>query len=535
MSTNVATYNERWVSGEIVSTTGEEMLNRRQFTKSLIATGTALAAGASSLNLATAQPRRGGRLRVAGHVQSAQDTLDPAKFVQSTDYARGHMLYNALTRIDGNGQAQPELAESFEANQDVTEWVFKLRKGVTFHDGKALGANDVIYSIMRHKDPKVASASKGLVDDLVEVTADGTDGVRVKLKSPNADIPVLLGTFGFMIVKKGTTDFSTAIGTGPFRLKEFSPGVRTVVTRNDNYFKPGRPYLDEIEYFGIADPVARLNALIAGDIDMMSDLRPNAIDEAKKASSVEVFSTPCPRFVQFAMMCDREPTNNLDLRLAVKNMLDRERIVKQVLNGYGVVANDHFVMPKSPVYNSSLPQRGVDIDKAKFHLKKAGMENASIELHVTDAVQNSIEMGLVLQRQAALAGLTINLKREPSDGYWSNIWIKRPFHAVVWNPRPTESLMATLIWKSDAKWNDTQFKDPHLDQLIDAARGTVDPDKRKQTFWDIQSIIYEQGGNAIPAFVNYIDAHSSKVKGLTPVPTGNLGGFNFADSVWLES
>ncbi|MGY4509508.1 ABC transporter substrate-binding protein [Bradyrhizobium sp. USDA 3650] len=509
--------------------------NRRDFNKSLLATGATLAASASPLREAFARPARGGRLRVALHVQSAQDTLDPAKFAQTSEYARGFMLYNGLTRIDGAGEAVPELAESFEANGDVTEWYFKLRKGVTFQDGKTFDAEDAVYSIMRHKDPKVASASKGLVEDIVDVTADGKDGVRIKLSAPNADIPVLLGTFGFLIVKNGATDFSTAVGTGPFRLKEFKPGVRTVVTRNENYFKSGRPYLDEIEYFGIADPVARLNALIAGDIHMMSDLRPNAIDEAKRASGIEVFSTRCPRFVEFAMMCDRAPTNNPDFRLAVKNLLDRERIVNQILKGYGVVANDHFVMPQSPVYNSSLPQRGVDIDKAKFHLKKAGMENASVELHVSEAVQNSIEMGLVLQREAARAGLTINLKREPSDGYWSNIWIKRPFHAVQWNPRPTESIMATLVWKSGAKWNDTQFKDTRLDQLIDTARGTVDLAKRKELFWEIEKIVYEQGGNAIPAFVSYIDAISSKVKGLSPIPTGNLGGFNFADSVWLEN
>lgn len=510
-------------------------LNRRDFNRTLLAMGAAMAAGPLPHAAAQAQPKRAGRLRVAAHVQSAQDTLDPAKFVQSSDYARGHMVYNGLTLIDGAAAAQPELAESFESNSDATEWVFKIRRGVTFHDGKSLDVDDVIYSIMRHKDEKVASASKGLVADISDVVADGKDAVRIKLSAPNADVPVLLGTFGFMIVKNGTTDFSTAVGTGPFRIEEFSPGVRTVVKRNENYFKSGQPYVDEIEYFGIADPVARLNALMSGDIHMMSDLRPNAIEEAQKTSGIEVFSTPCPRFVQLAMMCDRAPTENLDLRLAIKSLLDRDRVVGQILKGYAVVANDHFVMSESPDYNSSLPQRTLDIDKAKFHLRKAGMENARLELHVTEAAQNSVEIGLLLQASAAKAGLQIDLKREPSDGYWSNIWIKRAFHAVIWNPRPTNSIMATLIWKSDAKWNDTQFKDRRLDGLIDTVRGTVDPARRKELFWDIQKIIHEEGGNAIPAFVNYLDAVSSKVKGLTPVPTGNLSGFNFADKVWLES
>lgn len=512
-------------------------LGRRAFNRGLAATAVVAVSGAVGIvpDALAQQPRRGGRLRVAAHVQSAKDTLDPALFVQSTDYARGHMVYNGLTRIDGKSAAQPELAESFESNKTATEWVFKLRKGVTFHDGKTLDLDDVVYSIMRHKDDKVASASKGLVEDITEVKADGKDTIVIKLNKPNADIPVLLGTFGFMILKKDTNDFSTAVGTGPYRLKEFKPGIRTVVTRNENYFKSGRPYVDEIEYFAIADPGARLNALISGDIQMMSDLRPQAIEDALKAPGIQVFSTPCPRFVEFAMMCDRAPSNNLDLRLAIKNLLDRERVVNTILKGYGVVANDHFIMPTSELYNTSLPQRKLDIDKAKFHLKKAGMENGKIELHVTEAAQNSVEIGLLLQQAAARAGLTIELKREPSEGYWSNIWIKRAFHAVVWNPRPTYNIMGTLIWKSDAKWNDTQCKNERLDKLIDEARGTVDPTKRKEIYWEIQKIIYEHGGNAIPAFIDYLDAMSSKVKGLSPIPVGNLGGFNFADSVWLES
>jgi peptide/nickel transport system substrate-binding protein len=310
--------------------------------------------------------------------------------------------------------------------------------------------------------------------------------------------------------------------------------VRSVVTRNENYFKEGRPYVDEIEFFGIVDPVARLNALLSGDIQMMTDLRAAAVDDAKKGG-LQVFETKCPRFFELPMMCDRAPTNNLDLRLAIKNLLDRERVVNQMFGGFGVVGNDHPVMPQSELYNTSLPQRGVDIDKAKFHLKKADMENAQLELHVSEVVPNSVEIGLLLQRDAARAGLNIDLKREPAEGYWSNIFIKRPFVAAVWNPRPTYNIMLTLIWKSDAPWNDTQFKNPRLDQLIDTARATLDAAKKKEIYWEIEKIIYEEGGTVLPAFISYLDALSPKVKGLTPVPTGNLGGFNFADSVWLES
>ena len=512
---------------------------RREVMGWLMAMGatTALASGivGQAGQALAATPKRGGLLRVAGHSHSAKDTLDPAKMVLSTDYARGHMFCNALTRLDGQAQPHPELAESFEPNADATEWVFKLRKGVTFHDGKTLDAADVVYSIMRHKDKNVASAASALAAQISEVKADGNDTVIVRLHAPNADLPIMLGTFQFMILQKGTTEFNTVIGTGPFKVKEFTPGVRSIAVRNENYFKQGRPYVDEIEFFGISDAVARLNALLSGDVHMMSDLKPNSIGDVERSADAFVFATPCPRFAQLIMMVDRTPFSNLDLRLAIKNLFDREKVVKTLLKGYGVVANDHPIMPDSNLFNADLPQRGLDRDKAKFHLKKAGMENGKLELHVSDAAGGSVEQGLLVQREAARIGLTIQLKREPADGYWGNIWRKRSFHAGVWNPRPTYDMLLTLAWKSDAKWNESQIKNARLDALIDQGRATVDPAKRKEIYGEIQKIIYEKGGNAIPAFQNYLDAVSKKVKGLSPVPVGNLGGFNFADSVWLDA
>src|SRR5471032_1833044 len=140
--------------------------SRRDMLQWLAAAGITAATGAGILadaGVALAQtPKRSGRMRVAGHSSSAKDTLDPAKQTLSTDYIRGFMFFNTLTRLDGTVTAQPDLAESFEPNADATEWIFRLRKGVEFHDGKSLTAQDVVYSLMRHKDPAVGSAAKAL-------------------------------------------------------------------------------------------------------------------------------------------------------------------------------------------------------------------------------------------------------------------------------------------------------------------------------------------------------------------------------------
>lgn len=513
--------------------------SRRDMLKWMSAAGIASAAGIGILadaGVALAQtPKRGGKMRVAGHSTSAKDTLDPAKQTLSTDYIRGYIYFNGLTRLDGNAVAQPELAEAFEPNPTATEWMFRLRKGVEFHDGKSLTAQDVVYSLMRHKDPAVGSAAKALAEQIDSVSADGSGVVRVKLKAAYADLPIMLGTSHFMILKDGTKDFATAIGTGPFKMKEFAPGVRSIGTRSANYFKQGRPYLDELEFFGIQDSVARVNALVSGNVQAITNLPPSAIEEVKNRPELALLATPSSTFTEIVMMVDRKPTDSPDMRLAIKSLLDRERYLKTVLKGYGQLGNDHVVPPNDPLYNKALPQRTVDLDKAKFHLAKAGLTNGKLELIVSDAAVGTVEMGQILQQTAARAGLTIDLKREPADGFWANIWLKRAFYGGQWNARPTVDILLSLGWLSGAAWNEAQFKDASFDKLIVQGRSELDPAKRKQIYGEIQKILYDQGGNGVFAFQDFLDGLSAKVKGITPVPIGYLGGYAFADTAWLES
>lgn len=480
-------------------------------------------------------PRRGGNLRVAGHSSSANDTLDPARYSLSTDFIRGYTCYNNLTRLDDQAQPVPDLAESFEPGADPSVWIFHLRKGVEFHNGKTLGPDDVIFSLMRHADESVGSAASGLGSQIKEVRADGPNKVVVDLTGPNADFPIVVATPHFAITPAGTTVFSAGIGTGPFKIKEFTPGVRSISIRNENYFRDGRPYVDSIEFFGISDANARLNALLSGDVHMVSEIAPAALAQVEASDGVEVLETPAPRFSQLIMMVDRAPMDNPDLRLAMKYLIDRERVVKTLMRGYGVLGNDHVIPPISPLYNTDLPQRELDHDRARHHLKKAGMENATLELHVSEAASQSVDMGQMLQREASQIGLTINLRREPSDGYWSNIWMQRGFHAGEWNARPTFGILLDLGWQSGAKWNETQIKDDRLDALITETRVAVDMGRKKEVFDEIQAILYEKGGNLIPAFGSYLDGKSTAVMGMPSAPTGNFGGFNFADSVWLSS
>ncbi|MEP7102634.1 MAG: ABC transporter substrate-binding protein [Burkholderiales bacterium] len=512
--------------------------SRRDVLAMLMAGGmqATLAGGLSTLALSAhaATPKRGGRIRVAGATAAITDTLDPAKMSNQTDYCRGSMLYNGLTSLDGSLTPQPALAESFDS-KDAKVWVFKLRKDVKFHDGKALTPADVVFSVMRHKDAATASKAKALADQIDTVKASGANEVTVTLSAPNADLPVILGTFHFAIVKDGTTDFSTGIGTGPYKLKEFKPGVRSIAVRNEAYWKPGKPYLDEIEFVGIGDEGARVNALLSGDLDLVGSVNPRSVDRIKGTAGFSVFSTQSGQYSDLIMRKDVGPGTNPDFILAMKHLIDRDQVRKSVALGHAVLGNDQPIDPTNRFHFAGLPQRPYDLDKAKFHLKKSGVGEAAVPVVTSPAALYSVEMALVMQQSAQKIGLNLDVKRMPADGYWANHWLNSQVGFGNVNPRPSADTLLTLFYKSDAAWNESRFKSEKFDQLLVASRAETDAAKRKQQYADMQVMIHEQAGTAIPLFLASLDGHSNKLKGLSPIPLGGLMGYSFAEHVWLDA
>jgi peptide/nickel transport system substrate-binding protein len=511
---------------------------RRDVLAMLIAGGMQAAlAGSMGALAATAHaqtPRRGGRIRVAAATAGVSDTLDPAKLSNQTDYSRSTMLYNGLTSLDGSLTPQPALAEEF-VTKDAVDWVFKLRRGVRFHDGKPLAPADVVFSLMRHKDPATASKAKSLADQIEDVKATGPNEVTVRLKAPNADLPVILGTFHFQIVKDGTTDFNAGIGTGPFKLKEFKPGVRSIAVRNEGYWKTGRPYLDEIEFIGIGDESARINALLSGELDLVAFINPRSVPRINQSPGHAVFETQAGQYTDLVIRRDAGPGVNPDFVLAMKYLQDREQMKRAVALGHAVLANDQPIDPTNRFHFAGLPQRAFDPDKAKFHLQRANLGGAAIPVVVSPAAQYSVELGLVLQQSAQKAGLNLEVKRMPADGYWSNHWMKTPVGFGAVNPRPSADTLFTQFFKSDAPWNESGWKNDQFDQLLLAARAETDLAKRKKTYADMQVLVHEHGGIGIPLFLANIDGHSKKLKGLSPIPLGGLMGYSFAEHVWLEA
>lgn len=509
---------------------------RREMLRLALAGGFGAAGLVGGEPLASAQPapKRGGRLRVAGYAASTADTLDPAHASNSSDYSRLFMFYNGLTVFDEKLVPQPDLAEAVES-KDAKLWTVRLRRGVTFHDGSPFTSADVVFSLERHKDPKTSSVVKPIAEQMQEIKATGPLEVQITLKAPNPELPTLLAIYQFVIVKDGTTNFNKGIGTGPFVVKEFTPGQRSVGVRNRNYFHAGQPYVDEVVFFGITDNSARVNALLSGDIDVASGITALATRQIKAAKGFEVFETNAGSYTDLIMHVDAPQFGNPDFIEAMKCLQDREKIKSSIFLDFATVGNDQPIAPTSPYFCADLPQRTLDLDKAKFHLNKAGLLNATVPLVCSAAATGSPDMAVILQDTARKIGFNIDIRRVPTDGYWSNFWLKSPFVYGNVNPRPTADTLLTLFFESSAPWNESHWRNPRFDQLLLAARGETDAAKRKALYCDMQRMISTEAGIGIPVFISLLDAYNTKVKGWRVVPTGNLMGYNFAQYLWVDA
>lgn len=497
------------------------------------ATGTGLLSVSGSA-FAQGSPKSGGKIRVATQSTSAADTLDPAKGSFTTDYVRGFMVYSGLTELDSRLGAKMALASSIET-KDATVWVVTLRSGVQFHDGKPFGPADVVYSIMRHKDPATASKAKSLADPIKEVKQTGPHEVTITLEGPNADLPVILATSHFLIIQDGTRDFKTAVGTGPFKIKEFTPGVRTVGVKNANYWKSGQPYLDELELIGIGDEAARVNALLAGDVQLITAIDPGSTVRIKNTPGYTVLETKTGQYTDLIMRDDGGIAGNQEFRQGMMHLLDREQIRRAVFRGFGAIGNDQPIDPTNRYYFAGLPQRKFDPDKAKFHFQKAKVGSAPLQVFASQAAPGSIEMALLLQQVAPQAGLNLQVSRVPAEGYWTNHWMKHPLTFGSINARPSADVIFTQFFKSDTPWNEANWKSPQFDQMLVAARGEPDDAKRKKIYGDMQTLVHDKGGIGVPMFQSWLDAHTTKLKGLGSIPIAGLMGFMFAEHVWLET
>jgi peptide/nickel transport system substrate-binding protein len=499
------------------SLAGLGRMRRRDFIQLGLAAGLSVAlADGMFARAAKAQAKRGGKLRIGIGAGSTTDSLDPATYTNAFMGDVGEGFIGAtLTRIDQQNLTQPHLAESFEPSDGARKWVFKLRNGLTFHDGRDLTAKDVVATYEYHRSEKAKSAARSILTNVASVTADDPQTVVFTLTSGNADFPFIVSDYHLPIFPAkdgGGIDWEKGNMAGPFIIEEFKPGVSMRAKRFPNYHVTGLPYFDEVELLAIADVGARTNAFVAGEIDYMDRVDLRTIDMLKQNPDIEITNLPAFAHYVAPMNVTVAPFDNLDVRTAIKWAIDREAIVKQVLNGYGLAGNDNPIAPSIQFATNPAPVFKYDPDKAKFHLKKAGFETIKIDFSASDAgFPGAVDAGLLMQSQAKAAGIDINVVREPADGYWDNVYMKKPWCASYWGGRPTIDWMLATAYTSDAVFNDTFWKNPKFDQLLAAARAETDNAKRAAQYAEAQQILHDDGGIVVLMFANWVSANSKKL------------------------
>ena len=510
-------------------------ITRREFIQYAGALGiSATAAGSMMTSAFAATPNKGGSAVVGLSSSQTTDSMDPTKYLTSGDYIRSFPVYNPLVAIDRKLNPIPALATSWEPTSTTGDaWRFELRKGVTFHNGKDLTSADVIYSLQRHVAPESESPGKPLLEQVTEMKADGKHAVHFKLAAPNAELPMLLTQPQFMITQDGIDDFTdpiaTAMGTGAYTLKEFQAGVRaSYEKRSDSW---AEAHIDEYELLVVQDSTARINGLVSGELDMINDVDRKVLDLVKQAPNLRLVAHETSAHINTCMACDRPPTDNLDLRLALKYLIPREQIRDNVFKGFALIGNDMQVPPTDPFYCHDIPQRPYDVDRAKFHLKKAGVDK--VQLHTSTAPgDGAIDAALLYREAAKPAGLDLEVITAPADSYFSAVWMQVPFCVSGWNPRPTADLMLSVANVSTAPWNESFWKNERFDKLLVLARGELDKDKRQALYCEAFTLLHEDGGVGMLGFFNYIDGASDSIQGYEGHPNGFMRNAFMLYELW---
>jgi peptide/nickel transport system substrate-binding protein len=528
MSSDIKILERLFTKGEI---------SRREFVAkvSMLGLATAISPLFLSRKANALTPKRGGRLRVGSADGSVSDSLDPAILMTMYAITLNMQLHNYLLELDHNGNAIPELATSFEPIAGGKEWIFKLRKDVVFHNGKKFDAKDVVFSINHHRGEESKSRAKAVLSMIEDVKAESNDTVKFILDSINADFPFIMTSYRLSMMPAGSNP-ADGIGTGAFQLERFEPGVGSLVKRNQNYWKEGLPYFDEIEMLVIPDGSARNTALTTGQVDVINRVDRKTADLIGKAKGYQLIEAPGTMHYTFTMFSDHPPYDNNDVRLALKYAIDREALLKTVLRGHGYVGNDNPIGRSIKYFNSDLPQRKYDPEKAIFHIKKAGMEGHEFKLHVSDAAfTGAVDAAVLYKEHAAKAGINIKPVLEPQDGYWKNVWMKKPWVAVYWLGRATCDWTFSYSYAREAKYNDMHWKNPRFNMLLKEARKELDDTKRREMYYEMQKLVHDEGSIIIPLFANHLEAASEKVKHDSLAGNMELDGGRFHERWWFGS
>ncbi len=482
----------------------------------VVALGAVLVGGLGWTGPAEAQ----GVLRVG--IASNLNTLDPPKMKIGEEYVFNYLAFNALTQIGPDMKVRPDLAERWEASSDLKTWTFHLRKGVKFHHGRELDAEDVVATVNRVLDKATGSAARVNLLVIKDVTAVDKHTVRFTLNIAYSGFAEVMGDRVVKIIPRDRVDaLATApVGTGPFKFKEYVPGDHLTVVKNPDYFEKGVPLLDEVVLRIIPESAALTTALEAGSIDLILFAPLEAIEKMKANPALVVDAVPTSSWDAVVMRCDVPPFNNVKLRQAVAAAADKPALTQLALFGQGTPTHT-AIAPSHPFFHKSLPIRKPDAALGNKLMAEAGYPNGlDVKLFIPAGRPARERLGIAMREMLKPIGLRADLQRVPWDKFVADIEGKAEFNVDGFFSRPTIDTAIYTWYHSTGSWNAItwHYANAKVDQLLDQARATASEEEQRRLYQEFQAIVDQDVPGVVPYVVNHVNAYRKQVQGFRSTP-----------------
>ncbi|MGH3137824.1 MAG: ABC transporter substrate-binding protein [Gaiellaceae bacterium] len=510
---------------EALSREVERGMTRQDILRRAAALGIVVAGGTlgplTEAAFARTQIKRGGTFRQAVF-GGASDFIDGQHIVAKSDIVRNVVGFEGLAYFDEKGVIKLSLAEELRAEK-ANQYLIRVRDGIEFHNGKTLTIDDVIYSIKRTKNPKLklfGNAAFGAID-LKRIRKLDKRTCRLFLSRPDVTLMEAFAQYYQGVVPVGYAPNSFIkgplkhIGTGPFKVKSFTPGRESVHEKNENYWRSGQPYFDQVRIINFPSDAAKVNALLSGQIEAMSDVPFAQVPVVRGRKNLRILVSPTGAWTPLCMRVDVAPFNDVRVRRAFRLLINRPQAVQQGLSGAGRIGNDIY-SPFDPAYaGDEFPQRAYDPEQAKSLLKQAGQEGLTVELASTAWDTGMNEGATIFAQNAKAGGVNVNLRVLDGTAF-NDQYLKWPFSADYWGTRNYLLQAASGVLKT-APFNETHWDQysgyARFEALYRQALGTVDDKKRAQIIKDMQRMEYNDGGLIIWGFKNLTDGYSTRVSG----------------------
>jgi peptide/nickel transport system substrate-binding protein len=511
---------------EALSREVERGMTREDLLRRAAALGIVVAGGSlgplAEAAFAETQIKRGGTFRQATSGGSA-DFIDGQHIVAKSDIVRLVATFEGLTYFDERRQIKLGLAEEFNIEKP-NQYVIRVRQGIEFHNGKTLDIDDVIYSIGRIKNPKLKLFGNGAfgVIDMKRIKKLDKRTCRITLPRGDVTLKESFAEYFQGMVPKGYQPNAVGkgplqyIGTGPYKVQRFTPGRESVHVKNENYWRSGQPYFDQVRIINFPDDAAKVNALLSGQIDGMTDVPFAQVPLVRRRKALRLLVSPTGAWTPLCMRVDVAPYKDVRVRRAFRLLINRPQVVQQGLSGAGRIGNDIY-SPFDPAYaGDDFPQRKYDPEQARSLLKAAGQEGLTVELITSPQDTGMVEGATIFAQNAKAGGVTVNVKNVDGGTIYGDQYLQWPFSADYWGTRNYLQQVASVVLKG-AAFNETHWDAspgyPKFAKLYRQATSTIDAKKRAALIREMQRMEYNDGGLIVWGFKNLTDGYSAKVGG----------------------